>query len=52
LDVLGRTLNSFLPKENKGNFVLNTSGYGNGTYFILMKEGGKIIERTKLIIKN
>ena len=52
LDVLGRTLNSFTPKENKGNFVLNTNSFADGTYFVLMKENGKVVEKMKLIIKN
>ena len=52
LDVLGRTLYCFTPKENKGNFALNTNGYAKGTYFILMKENGKVVESVKLVVKN
>jgi hypothetical protein len=51
VDMYGRTLEVFLPKENNGSIGVDCSKYEAGQYFIVMKLNEQILKSTKLIIK-
>lgn len=49
VDLLGRTLQEWVPDGTKGTIELDCTRYAAGQYVLLMREDGKIIENAKLI---
>lgn len=49
VDLLGRTLQEWVPDGTKGTIELDCTRYASGQYVLLMREDGKIIENAKLI---
>ncbi|WP_298223869.1 PKD domain-containing protein [Flavobacterium sp.] len=51
-DLYGRKLEAIMPAVSQGVWSLATAGYGAGTYIVVMKRGGKLVQQKILVVKN
>jgi PKD repeat protein len=50
-DLLGRQMTEMKPKDAEGTLSLVSENWPSGCYIVLLKAGGEVLQRQKLIIK-
>ncbi|MBU2650994.1 MAG: T9SS type A sorting domain-containing protein [Bacteroidetes bacterium] len=49
-DIYGRTIKSLILPPNQSQIQIDVSDYPPGVYFVVLKEGEKVLGREKVVV--